>query len=74
MKFPNKITTYKESSFPQMIAILDEIKKNNGSIKLFDLLTNIKQIDINEFIEILDILFAMNKIQFNEIKGVIELC
>ena len=74
MKFPNKITTYKESSFPQMIVILDEIKKSNGSIKLFDLLTNIKQIDINEFIEILDILFTMNKIKFNEIKGVIELC
>ncbi len=74
MKFPNKITTYKESSIPQMIAILDEIKKSNGSIKIFDLLTNIKQIDINEFIEILDILFTMNKIKFNEIKGVIELC
>ena len=32
MKFPNKITTYKESSLPKMIVILNELEKGDLSI------------------------------------------
>ena len=66
MKFPNKITTYKESSFPKMVLILSELEKRDLSIDfLYDLVE--KHIpSYNEYLEILVCLYALNKVILND--------
>lgn len=74
MKFPNKITSYNESiisKFPKVLSLLDN--KNLSPKNIYEKMTsNIS--DIGEFIEILDCLYILNKIQFDEKGNVLELC
>ncbi len=74
MKFPNKVTSYNESiisKFPKVLSLLDN--KNLSPKNIYEKMTsNIS--DIGEFIEILDCLYILNKIQFDEKDNVLELC
>ncbi len=70
MKFPNKVTSYQDSVFPKITTILDAIHQEPiNVIELFNQ-TKKKFDDINDFIEVLVILFAIKKIHLDE-KGVI---
>ena len=73
MKFPNKITTYKESSLPKMVIVLKELEKGDLSIDfLYEIVKN-KIPSFNEYLEILISLFALHKVILNELEE-LHLC
>ncbi|MGF3066977.1 ABC-three component system middle component 7 [Facklamia sp. P12950] len=70
MKFPSKVTSYQDSVFPKITIILDTVHNEPMEvIKLFNQ-TKKKFDNINDFIEVLVILFAIKKINLNK-EGVI---
>ena len=66
MKLPNKIISYKESIISKMPLILNFLEKSDKSIldtyKQFKHLFN----NVQDFIDTLDCLFALNKISITE--------
>lgn len=67
MKFPSKVTPYKESIislFPVVLSLLekDEMTPN----ELYTSIKKSKRISIQEFMDILDCLYALNKIELHE--------
>ena len=67
MKFPSKVTPYKESiiaKFPVVLTILE--KEDMTPSKLYTKVKNSKIKDIREFMEVLDCLYALNKIELQE--------
>lgn len=68
MKLPSKVTSYKESILsktPILINVL--INKNEKPYDLY-LQTKDHFADVNEFIDVLDCLFALKVISFNELE------
>ena len=66
MKMPNKVTPYKESSiakFPVVPSLLE--KKDMTPSELFCKVKKNKIQNIDEFVEVLDCLYAMHKIEIN---------
>ena len=66
MKMPNKVTPYKESSiakFPVVHSLLE--KKDMTPSELFSKVKKNKIQNIDEFVEIIDCLYAMHKIELN---------
>lgn len=63
MKFPSKVTTYKESTISLFPVILTYLEK--GDMMPSDLYKKMKNkvSGIQEFLEILDSLYALNKIE-----------
>lgn len=64
MKFPSKATPYKESSiakFPIILKLLEE--SDMSPIEIYSSVKKSKIKDIVEFVDILDCLFAMGKIE-----------
>lgn len=67
MKMPSKVTPYKESTiakFPLVLAILE--KGDMTPSELYAKVRKSKIKDITEFVEVLDCLYAMNKIDIRE--------
>ncbi len=65
MKLPNKITSYSESSlskFPPILKVLQEGEKS--PIELYEKAKKDK-ISISEFMEVIDALYALGKIELN---------
>ena len=63
---PNKVTPYKESSiakFPVALSLLE--KKDMTPSELFSKVKKNKIQNIDEFVEIIDCLYAMHKIELN---------
>ena len=74
MEFPNKVINYNESiisKFPNILFLLKD--KRYTIISLYEKTKNYFE-DINEFIETLDCLFALNKIKIDEESRSVELC
>lgn len=67
MKFPNKVTPFKNSILSKFSLVLKPLKRKDYYV--IDLYNEIKRkISIKEYIEVLDCLFAMNEIQvFKEV-------
>lgn len=66
MKMPNKVTPYKESSiakFPVILALLE--KEDMTPSELFSRVKKNKIQNIDEFVEIIDCLYAMHKIEID---------
>lgn len=66
MKMPNKVTPYKESSiakFPVILAFLE--KEDMTPSELFSRVKKVKIQNIDEFVEIIDCLYAMHKIEID---------
>ena len=66
MKMPNKVTPYKESSiakFPVILAFLE--KEDMTPSELFSRVKKDKIQNIDEFVEIIDCLYAMHKIELD---------
>ena len=66
MKMPNKVTPYKESSiakFPVILAFLE--KEDMTPSELFSRVKKDKIQNIDEFVEIIDCLYSMHKIEID---------
>ena len=67
MKIPSKVTPYRESTiakFPIVLAILE--KGDMTPTELYVKVKRSKIQEITEFVEVLDCLYAMNKIEIRE--------
>jgi len=65
MKFPSKITPYKESIISKFTVILDFLEKRDYEV--FSLYNELeKKMTITEFINALDCLYALNIIDLTE--------
>lgn len=64
MKTPSKVTPYKESTIAKFPIILSFLERNDMTPnKLYAKVKKSKIKDIEEFVEVLDCLYAMNKIE-----------
>ena len=64
MKTPSKVTPYKESTIAKFPIILSFLERNDMTPnKLYAKVKKCKIKDIEEFVEVLDCLYAMNKIE-----------
>lgn len=67
MKMPSKVTQYKESiiaKFPVILTILE--KEDLSPTELYGKVRKSKIKDITEFVEVLECLYAMNKIELRK--------
>lgn len=67
MKLPSKVTPYKESTiakFPVVLSLLED--GDMTPQELYDKVKKSKITNISEFVEVLDCLYAMNKIEIHE--------
>lgn len=66
MKMPNKVTPYKESSIAKFSVVLSLLEKGDMTpSELFSKVKKNKIQNIDEFVEIIDCLYAMHKIEIN---------
>ena len=63
MKFPSKVTPYKASILSKFPTVLSVLETENMKSKVAD---------VGEFLEILDCLFALGRIELNEEEGVLR--
>ena len=65
MRLPSKFISFKESILPKFIGVLEKLQENDMTVlELYKRFKN--QVDnIDEFIEILDCLYALRKISYN---------
>ena len=67
MKMPSKVTPYKEgiiAKFPVILTILE--KEDLSPTELYGKVRKSKIKDITEFVEVLECLYAMNKIELRK--------
>lgn len=66
MRLPNKITTFNESVLSKFSLILRSVENNN--IPVLELYNSVKAEieDVDTFLEVLDCLYVLGKIDFNE--------
>jgi len=71
MRLPNKITTFNESVLSKFPLILRLVENNN--IPVLELYNSVKAEieDVDTFLEVLDCLYALGKIDFNEQERII---
>ena len=72
MKLPNKEITYKESLLAKFPVFLVVIKDQEIAVDLFYKKMKSKVDDIGEFMEVMDCLYALGKIELDVKKGVIR--
>ena len=63
MKFPSKVTSYQESIMSKFSVVLSHLEKENIKPSLLYKKIRTKVSDPREFVEILDCLFALGKIE-----------
>jgi|LSQX01.3.fsa_nt_gb hypothetical protein len=69
MRLPSKVTSFKESSLSKFPSLLDAINKNDLSpYELYEVTKECFE-NIEDFIETLDYLYALNKISFEKENG-----
>ena len=68
MKFPSKVTPYKASILAKFPAVLSGLETEDVLYRK----VKSKVADVGEFLEILDCLFALGKIELNEEEGVLR--
>ena len=66
MKLPTKVTSYQESVISKFVVILEIL--NEKDVSLSELYSYTKQYfhDATEFIDAIDCLFALNKLEYND--------
>lgn len=64
MKFPNKVTSYEESILSKLCPILNELAQKDMLVYEVYSATKDNYEDSSVFIDCLDCLFALNKIEF----------
>jgi len=65
MRLPNKVNSFNESVISRFPAVLSALEQGDRSPSA--LYTSVSKViaDINEFIDILDCLYALGKLEFN---------
>ena len=71
MKFPSKVTPYKESIIAYFPVILTALEKGDMTPSALYGKVKSKVKDVREFAEILDCLYALNKVELSE-EGVLH--
>ena len=66
MKLPSKVTSYSESTIVLFPAVLSILEKGDMSPQSLFSKIQSKVSDVREFIEILDCLYALNKVDLRE--------
>lgn len=66
MKLPNKVTSYQESILSKFNVLLDEMCNRDVSLTELYSATYQNFSDMFEFIDVLDVLFALNKLEYND--------
>ena len=72
MKFPSKVTPYQDSILAKFPIILACLETEDMDPEALYKKTNSKVSDIGEFVEILDCLYALGKIELNQKGGLIH--
>lgn len=72
MLLPNKIVSFSESVIPHFSIILNVLKQKDMTAKSLYEAVKPKVNDVGEFLEVLDSLYALGKINFNEEQGVLS--
>ena len=72
MKLPNKIIPYNKSIISKFPVILNNLENKNMSV--LELYRKVKPVtdDITEFLEVLDCLYGLGKIEYKEDLGVLH--
>lgn len=72
MRFPSKLTPYQDSILAKYPVVLNCLVEQN--MKPGDLYKKVKSkvLDIGEFLEILDCLFALGKVEFDKERGALH--
>lgn len=65
MKFPSKVTPYKESIIAKFPMVLEKVEKKEMSPGELYKSVKSKVTDIREFMDIMDCLYALNKIELD---------
>ena len=73
MLLPSKVTSYNESILSKFPLVLSTLKKSDMSA--LDLFGTVKNgvVDVGEFLEVLDCLYALNKIELTKGKLLITI-
>ncbi len=74
MKFPSKVTSYSESILPKMLAVIKVLNDGDISPRSLYKKTTKEVGDINDFLEVLDCLYAIGEIALDEGRGMIYKC
>ena len=72
MLLPNKLVSYDQSILPKLPVILRELKKKPVSVHELYKRVIKKMSGVSEFIEVLDCLYALGKIEFDEKEEVLQ--
>lgn len=72
MLLPNKLISYDQSILPKLPVVLKELK--NGPLSVYELYKRVtkKMSGVSEFIDTLDYLYALGKIEFDEEEEVLR--
>ena len=72
MLFPNKLFSYSESILSKLSVVLKELKKQPlGVRELYQKVS--RSLDgVNEYVDVLDCLYALHKIEYDEEEGVLH--
>ena len=63
MKFPSKFNRYSDSSLKYIVKVLKKLQEGDLTIRQFRADKEMYKIPIDEFIDILDCLYALKKIE-----------
>jgi len=72
MLFPNKLITYKESVISKFPYVLQELQEGPSSASDLYKAMSDRITGIGEFMDVLNCLFALNRIEFDEEKEVLR--
>lgn len=72
MLLPNKLITYNDSILPKLIIVLEELQKQSYEVNILYKKVIGSLSGVNEFIDILDCLYLLEKIEYDEAEGVLH--
>lgn len=71
MLMPNKLFTYEDSVMSKLPVVIKELQKEPVTVKELYRKTGKSMENVNEFIDVLDCLYILNRIRYDEEKGVL---
>jgi len=72
MQLPNKLFNYSESIFSKFPVVLKSLEKESLSVGIFYIRLQKHFSSINDFIEVLDALYALEKIDYDEEANLVQ--
>lgn len=72
MLFPNKLFSYNESILPKLLVVIKELKKKPLGVRELYQKVIRNMSGVNEYIDVLDCLYALHKIEYDEKEGVLH--